>query len=90
MLVPDGVLEHGFQAVAPPPCQNLNPEKEFPISSVEIRDFPFHLHRKYWDFLLLLVVVDPGSHLVTSLLGFSWFCSKGAGRRVLLCSGSCG
>lgn len=89
MLVSDGVLDHGFQTVVPPPCQNLNPEKEFPISSLEIGDFPFHLYRKYQDFFLLLVV-DPGSHLVASLLGFSWLCSKGAGRRVLLCSGSCG
>jgi len=28
-------------------CQNLNPGKEFPISSAEKGDSPFHLDRKY-------------------------------------------
>lgn len=73
MLVSDGVLIHyGFQAVAPTMagccCQNLNPKKEFLIFSTEIPLFTFIGNTRISFFLLL--VVDPGSHLVASLLGF--------------------
>lgn len=55
--VSDGGPVHlGFQTGAPSTLDwVLLPapkprEKEFPVSSVEIGDFPFHLDGKYWDY----------------------------------------